>query len=242
MAAAIIIQNTEQNTEIEIPPIKKLRNPIYSKTSNNVLDKIKPFGTLRDFGAGHLGHYETFLYGNHLGPFGTLRDFFLGHYKTLWKIFLPFPFSLSPSPLPLKIPKIFFGRFAPPPRLESWNFFFFSNQKFDAQLCSAIARIARPSLLRPIAAENRHRRVHNSPSSRAMIEIEPRCAKSYPSALPFKGKSRLLDWRAPMRAEILLEPPQCSLVCITQLTLSHWPSAPVAMRSGKTIYRFVRPK
>ena len=35
----------------------------YSKMSNNVPDKIKPFGTLRDFGAGHLRHYETFLYG-----------------------------------------------------------------------------------------------------------------------------------------------------------------------------------
>ena len=54
----------------------------YSKMSNNVPDKIKPFGTLRDFRAGHLGHYETFLYGHRLGPFGTLRDFFLGHYKT----------------------------------------------------------------------------------------------------------------------------------------------------------------
>ena len=50
-------------------------------------------------------------------------------------------------------------------------------------MCSAVARIARPLLLEPIAAENRHRRVHNSPSSRAMIEIEPRCAKSYPSVL-----------------------------------------------------------
>ena len=60
----------------------------YSKMSNNVPDKIKPFGTLRDFGAVHLGHYETFLFGHSLEPFGTLRDFFLGHYKTLWKIFL----------------------------------------------------------------------------------------------------------------------------------------------------------
>ena len=53
----------------------------YSKMSNNVPDKIKPFGTLRDFGAGHLGHYETFLYGHRLGPFGTLQDFFLGQYN-----------------------------------------------------------------------------------------------------------------------------------------------------------------
>ena len=78
--------------------------------SNNVPDKIKPFGTLRDFGAGHLGHYETFLHGHRLGPFGTLRDFFFGHYKTLWKIFLR---ALAPPPL--KLPKIFFRRFAPPP-------------------------------------------------------------------------------------------------------------------------------
>ena len=47
----------------------------YTKMSNNVPDKIKPFGTLRDFGAGHLGHYETFLYGHRLGSFGTLQDF-----------------------------------------------------------------------------------------------------------------------------------------------------------------------
>ena len=81
---------------------------LYSKMSNNVPDKIKPFGTLRDFGAGHLGHYETLLYGHCLGPFGTLRDFSLGHYKTP----------------PLKLPKIFFGRFAPPPPLlESWKNF-----------------------------------------------------------------------------------------------------------------------
>ena len=69
----------------------------YSKMSNNVPDKIKPFRTLRDFGAGHLGHYETFLYGHRLGPFGTLRDFFLGHYETLWKIF---PQALRPPPPP----------------------------------------------------------------------------------------------------------------------------------------------
>ena len=84
----------------------------YSKMSNNVPDKIKPFGTLRDFGAVHLRHYETFLYGHCLGPFRTLRDFFLGHYKTLWKIFLQ---GLR-TPPPLKLPKIFFGRFAPPSR------------------------------------------------------------------------------------------------------------------------------
>ena len=55
---------------------------------NNVPDKIKPFGTLRDFGADHFGHYETSLYGHLLEPFGTLRDLFLRHYKTTWKIFL----------------------------------------------------------------------------------------------------------------------------------------------------------
>ena len=82
---------------------------MYSTMSNNVPDKMKPFGTLRDFGAGHLGHYETFLYGHRLGPFGTLRDFFRGHYKTLWKIFLR------------ALPEIFFGRFAPSPLLESWK-------------------------------------------------------------------------------------------------------------------------
>ena len=68
--------------------------------SNNVPDKMKPFGTLRDFGAGHLEHYETFLYGHCLGPFGTLRDFFLGHYKTLWKIFLPGRVAPVPPPPP----------------------------------------------------------------------------------------------------------------------------------------------
>ena len=47
--------------------------PKYSKMSNNVPDKIKPFGTLVDFGATHLGHYQTFLCGHHLGTFGTLR-------------------------------------------------------------------------------------------------------------------------------------------------------------------------
>ena len=46
--------------------------------SNNVPDKIKPFRTLVDFGATHLGHYQTFLCGHHLGTFGTLLDFFLG--------------------------------------------------------------------------------------------------------------------------------------------------------------------
>ena len=48
---------------------------VHSKMSNNVPDKIKPFWTLRDFGAGHLGHHETFLYRHLLGPFGTLQDF-----------------------------------------------------------------------------------------------------------------------------------------------------------------------
>ena len=42
--------------------------------SNNVPGKIKPFGTLPDFGATHSEHYETFLYGHRLEPFGTLRD------------------------------------------------------------------------------------------------------------------------------------------------------------------------
>ena len=56
---------------------------LYSKMSNNIPDKIKPFGRLQDFGAGHLKHYQTFLYGYGLRPFGTLRDFLLGHYKTL---------------------------------------------------------------------------------------------------------------------------------------------------------------
>ena len=35
----------------------------------------------------------------------------------------------------------------------------------------------------PIAAENGHRRVHNSSSPRAMTGNEPRLAKSFPSAL-----------------------------------------------------------
>ena len=87
----------------------------YSKMSNNVPQQIKPFGTLGDFGAGHLGHYETFLYGHRLGPFGTLRDFFLGHYKTLWKIFL----RALRAPLPPgTFQNFFFGRFACPPLLE----------------------------------------------------------------------------------------------------------------------------
>ena len=90
-------------------------------------------------------------------------------------------------PPPLETSKKFLRALrAPPPYLKAGKFFFFSNQKFDAELCSAIARIACPSLLRPIAAENRHWRVHNSPSFRAMIGIEPRCAKSYPSALAFR--------------------------------------------------------
>ena len=87
------------------------RNSAYIKMSNNVLDKIKPFGTLRDLGAGHFGHYDTFLYGHGLGPFRTLRDFFLGHYKTLSKIFLQ---ALCALP-PLKLPNFCF---APPPLLE----------------------------------------------------------------------------------------------------------------------------
>ena len=37
----------------------KVANTSYSKMSNNVPDKIKPFGTLRHFGATLLGHYET---------------------------------------------------------------------------------------------------------------------------------------------------------------------------------------
>ena len=81
--------------------------------SNNVPDKIKPFGTLRDFGAGHLGHYETSLCGHRLGPFGTLQDFFLGHYKTLWKNFLR---ALRTPPEYLKARKFFFqARCARPP-------------------------------------------------------------------------------------------------------------------------------
>ena len=98
--------------ERTIPTQRSLRVEVYSKMSNDVPNKIKPFGTLRYFGAGHLGHYETFLYGHRLGPFGTLRDFFLGHYKSLLKIFLR---ALRPPPL--KLSKIFFGSFAPPPPL-----------------------------------------------------------------------------------------------------------------------------
>ena len=81
--------------------------------SNNVPDKIKPFGTLRDFGAGHLGHYETFLYGHRLGPFGTLRDFFLGHYNTLWKIFL----QALRAPPPSNFQNFSLGASRPPPPL-----------------------------------------------------------------------------------------------------------------------------
>ena len=98
---------------------------VYSKMSNNVPDKIKPFGTLRDFGAGHLGHYETFLYGHRLGPFGTLRDFFVGHYKTLWKIFLR-----APRPPPLETSKNFLRALSsPPPQLESWKIFLLFQSK-----------------------------------------------------------------------------------------------------------------
>ena len=85
--------------------------------SNNVNDKIKPFGTLRDFGAGHLGHYETLLYGHCLGPFGTLRDFFLGHYKPLWKNFL----RVLRTPPPRETSKNFLRALWPPTLLESWK-------------------------------------------------------------------------------------------------------------------------
>ena len=50
----------------------------------------------------------------------------------------------------------------PPPLLQSWKLFFLSNQKFDAELCSAIARIARPSLLRQIVARSRHLKIDRS--------------------------------------------------------------------------------
>ena len=36
---------------------------IYCKMSNNVVAEIKPIGTVQDFSATHLGHYETFLQG-----------------------------------------------------------------------------------------------------------------------------------------------------------------------------------
>ena len=62
----------------EILPWKPPLPPVYSKMSNNVPDKIKPFGTLRDFGAGHVGHYETSVPAirdiMRLFP-GTLTDF-----------------------------------------------------------------------------------------------------------------------------------------------------------------------
>ena len=63
-------------------------NKYYSEMSNIIRYQIKPFGTLRDFGAGYPGHYETFLYGHRLRPFETLRDFWVRHYKSWWKISL----------------------------------------------------------------------------------------------------------------------------------------------------------
>ena len=52
----------------------------YWKMSNNVPAKIKPIGTLQDFSATHMGHYETFL---------------LGLVGGIWDITRLFPWTLT---------------------------------------------------------------------------------------------------------------------------------------------------
>ena len=61
--------------------------------SNNVPVKTKPIGTLQDFSATHVGHYETFLY----GMVGTIWDITRLFTGTLTYFFLKdAPGSLSP--------------------------------------------------------------------------------------------------------------------------------------------------
>ena len=55
---------------------------MYNKMSNNVQAEIEPIGTLQDFSATHLGHYETFRYGL-VGTVWDIHEIFWRRWKIL---------------------------------------------------------------------------------------------------------------------------------------------------------------